>query len=146
MGESHTGTKLFCLSFFSFWVSLIGVGFSLGDLGTTGTGAGASILTTSRVAPLDVTSPLVLIVPIGLGPNMVSRMNFWFNFDNLANAGFMTKCSKYERFIGNGQHNSMKNLRVQCVLFWIGTCNLYDISNSNPTFPPKMGPLMLFWR
>jgi len=75
------------------WISLVGVGFGLGDLDVIGIIARASILTTSRVAVLEATSS-VLTVSTGLGVDICSRISFWFIFGNLANTELTTNLSK----------------------------------------------------
>jgi len=77
----------------------MGVGFGLSDLDVVGIGFRSSILTTSGASPSDATSPPVLMVSAGFGPNMVSRINLWLNSSKLANAGLVTKSSKNEWFI-----------------------------------------------
>lgn len=115
LGDLHTGTNFFCLSFFGFWVSLTGGGFGLDDLNDIGKGAKASTPTTSRETPFDVTCPPVLIVLAVLGLHMVSRINFWFNSGRLENAGLAAKSLKNEWLISNKQRRSIA-ISVQSVL------------------------------
>lgn len=75
------------------WIYLVGVGFVLGNLGSVGTVAKASILTTYGTTMLETTSP-ILTVSAGLGADIFSRISFWFISCNLANMRLATKSSQ----------------------------------------------------
>jgi len=80
------------LSFFGLGFSCTSVGFSLRDLGAIGTGAEASMLTTSRVAPSKETVPLVLAV--SLGPDIVLRIKCWVSLGKVSNTELATRSAK----------------------------------------------------
>lgn len=66
----------FYFSFLGFGTYINGVGFILGDLSTVSTGAGASMLITSRAVPLETSAPPILAVSPGMV--IMLRINLWY--------------------------------------------------------------------
>lgn len=104
----HTSYAAFCLSFFDFGPSWVGVSLGLDVLGDLDTYADTSMLSTfgaasstaiatSKVVPSTTISSLALTVSAGV--DIILENNSYVSFGNLSNTELAIKSSKFSQFM-----------------------------------------------